>query len=229
MIAMRDGASLDTGFSTVPSIRYIRGFDFLTFDHTVLMHLFGGNFHQGDDRLFLAVENIDQLFDARHLAVDQIIRQHDGKRFITDEIARAQHRMTQTEGHFLPHRNDLGHLGDAAQHSDHFVIAAVAQDLLELRRFVEMIFDTVLAPAGNENDFFDAGVHRLLHHVLDRRNVDDRQQFLGNGFGRREKSSAQPGDRNHGFFYFHRDRSIWLNDTFGFALGLLLVGLTFDA
>jgi len=98
--------------------------------------------------------------------------------------------VAQSERLFLAHRNHLGHLGDAPEHLHVFLLAAIGEHLLQFRRLVEMIFDAVLAPAGDEDDFFDAGVHRFLHHVLNRGNVDDRQEFFGYRLGRWKKTGS---------------------------------------
>ncbi len=140
------------------------------------------------------LKNIDQLANARHFGLDQIIGQHHGERLVADQIAGAQHRVTQGPTAFFAAPKRPRSSRRFCANSDHLMVAAVDQHLLQFRRFVEMIFDAVLAAAGDENDLFDAGVHRLLHDVLDRRNIDDRQQLLGYGFGRREEIAcpAQP-------------------------------------
>ena len=60
-----------------------------------------------------------------------------------------------------------------------------------------MILDRALAAAGDEDELLDAGRLGLLHRVLDERPVDDRQHLLGQGLGRRKKTGAEPGDREH--------------------------------
>ena len=64
---------------------------------------------------------------------------------------------------------------------------------------VEMIFDGVLAAAGDEDDVVDAGRDRFFDAVLDDRLVDERQHFLGLRFGGGEESGAEAGGGEDGF------------------------------
>src|SRR5262245_37099816 len=58
-----------------------------------------------------------------------------------------------------------------------------------------MIFNRVLATAGDEDDVVHARGNRFLDAVLDDRLVDERQHFLGLRFGGWEKSGAEAGGR----------------------------------
>ena len=62
-----------------------------------------------------------------------------------------------------------------------------------------MVFDHALVSAGDENEVLDAGLARLIHHMLDQRAVNDRQHFFGHGLGRRQKAGSKPGHRKNGF------------------------------
>ena len=78
-------------------------------------------------------------------------------------------------------------------------LLALAKRLLELERAVEMVFDDALVAAGDEDEMLDAGLARLVDHVLDQRAVDDRQHFLGHGLGGREEPRAETGDGKDSF------------------------------
>ena len=69
----------------------------------------------------------------------------------------------------------------------------------ELELAVEMVLDDALVAAGDEDEMLDAGLARLVHHVLDQRPVDDRQHFLRHGLGGRQEAGAEAGDGEDGF------------------------------
>ena len=77
--------------------------------------------------------------------------------------------------------------------------AARFEERLELDRDVEVIFDGVLAAAGDEDDVVDARGDRFLDAVLNDRLVDERKHFLGLGFGRRQETGSEAGGGEDGF------------------------------
>src|ERR1044072_8032319 len=161
------------------------------------------HFHQRHDGFIARLKNIEQLANARRGTVDQIVRQHHCKWFVADEITGAKNRVSQSQWFFLPNGNNFGHFRDASQHFDQFVMAPIREHLFELRRLVKMVFDSIFATTRNENNLFDACVNRFLHDVLNRRDVDDRQQLLWDRFGCRQKSGAKSCDGNDSFFKLH--------------------------
>ena len=78
-------------------------------------------------------------------------------------------------------------------------LAARGEHLLELELAVEMVLDHALVAAGDEDEMLDAGLHRLVDHVLDQRTVDHRQHFFRHGLGRGEEARAEPCHGEHGF------------------------------
>src|SRR5215813_5635872 len=62
-----------------------------------------------------------------------------------------------------------------------------------------MVFDDSLVAAGDEDEVLDAGLARLIDHVLDQRPVDDRQHLLGHRLGGREEAGAETGNRENRF------------------------------
>src|SRR5262249_58094852 len=62
-----------------------------------------------------------------------------------------------------------------------------------------MVLDDSLVAAGDEDEMLDAGLARLVDHMLNQRPVDHRQQLLRHGLGGRQEPGAQPGDRENGF------------------------------
>ena len=64
----------------------------------------------------------------------------------------------------------------------------------ELELAVEMVLDDALVAAGDEDEMLDAGLARLVDHVLDQRPVDHRQHLLRHGLGGGQEPGAEPGD-----------------------------------
>ena len=94
---------------------------------------------------------------------------------------------------------------------DHFDVAVELESLLEKRRLaallekaleldghVEVVFNGVLAAAGDNQDVVDARFDRLLDAVLDDRLVDENEHFLGLSLRRREKPRSEPCRREDG-------------------------------
>ena len=67
---------------------------------------------------------------------------------------------------------------------------------------VEMVFNGALGATADENDVGDARIHRLFNRILNQRLVDDGEHFFRAGFGCGQKSGAQAGDGEYGFFSF---------------------------
>src|SRR5258708_7591246 len=77
------------------------------------------------------------------------------------------------------------------------VLAALCQRVIELELDIEMILDNRLVAPGDEDEMLDAGLARLIDHILDDRPVDDGQHLLRNGLGGRKKPRAEAGDREN--------------------------------
>ena len=73
------------------------------------------------------------------------------------------------------------------------------QKSFQLGRIIEMIFDGILAAAGNDDDVFDARGEALLDDILNQGLIDNGKHFLGLGFGGREKPRAQACGGEDGF------------------------------
>ena len=80
--------------------------------------------------------------------------------------------MPQPERRLLPDVGDRDQVRDLPHDREQVVLAALLEHLLELERRVEVVFDSVLAAAGHDDDPFDAGGLRFFDHVLDERAVD---------------------------------------------------------
>ena len=65
-----------------------------------------------------------------------------------------------------------------------------------------MIFDGAFAAAGDDDNVFDPGGDRFFDGILNERFVDQGKHFLGGGFGRGKKASAEAGRGKNGFANF---------------------------
>ena len=107
--------------------------------------------------------------------------------------------MTQPQRNLLARGYDLTRSETAGIKHGH-VLAAFLHRRFQFERDVEMFDDRGLAAAGHEDHLLDPRLPCFVHRILDERAVDDRQQFLRNGLGRRKEPRAQPGDGKDGFF-----------------------------
>jgi hypothetical protein len=141
-------------------------FYLLSLNDAVLLNFLRQDLHQRDHRLFLILKDVQQLPDARCFRINQIVSQHHGKGFVANQIARAQNRVAQSQRLFLPNRYHLDHFLDPPEHFDQFCLSSLSQDLLQFGGLIEVIFDAVLAASGDEDNFLDSRVNRLLYDVL---------------------------------------------------------------
>ena len=126
----------------------------------------------------------DHLLEHPEALVHDVVTEHHCERMVADVLAGHRHRVPQAQGLALPDVVDVGELGQAPDLLELLQLSGRLQRRLELDRAVEMVLQTVLAPARDDQDVVDAGPYRLLDHVLDRRPVDDRQHLLGLRLGR---------------------------------------------
>jgi hypothetical protein len=108
------------------------------------------------------------------------VRQEQRERLVADDIARAPHRMAESERLLLAGEAGLsGKRLQALQPGELVVLAALRQRVVQLELDVEMVLDDGLVAAGDEDEVLDTRLARLVDHVLDDRPVDDGQHLLG--------------------------------------------------
>ena len=98
----------------------------------------------------------------------------------------------------LPDVEHVDQVGDLADLLGEVALAAAFEKGLELFRDVEVIFDGVLAAAGDQDDVGDAGRDGLFDAVLNGRLVDERQHFLGLRLGGGKETGAESGGGEDG-------------------------------
>jgi len=72
------------------------------------------------------------------------------------------------------------------------VLARTLQLLLKLVGLVEVIGDGVLVAVGDEDQGVTTCLDSLINGILDKRTIDDRQHFLRNRLGCRQKACPEP-------------------------------------
>ena len=115
------------------------------------------------------------------------------------ELARHEHGVAEAERFALPDIRKVDQVRDLADFGELVAFAPRFEKRLELDRDIEVIFDRVLAAAGDEDDVVDARCDRFFDAILDDRLVDERKHFLGLGFGRRQKAGSEAGGREDSF------------------------------
>ena len=98
----------------------------------------------------------------------------------------------------LAHVGHVDGVRDLADLLRQVLLAAAFEKRLELFRHIEVIFDRILAPAGDQNDVGHAGGDGLFDTILNGRLVHQRQHFFGLRLGRRKEARAESGGREDG-------------------------------
>src|SRR5260221_678408 len=104
------------------------------------------------------------------------------------------------------------HVRDLARGADQgqpFLVALGLERLLEFLVAVEIILDRALGAAGDHQHVAEASRRCLLHDVLDRGRVDDRQYFLGRRLGHRQEPGAQARGRDDRLGYDILGSVLW--------------------
>ena len=138
------------------------------------------------------------LVKLHHLRHAALLRLHDHvgqqkrERLVADQFPGAPHRMAQAQRLLLAGEARLaGQRLQPLQLRQLLVLAALGKRVVELELDVEMVLDDRLVAAGHEDEVLDAGLARLVDHILDHRTVDDRQHLLRHRLRRRQKPRTQ--------------------------------------
>ena len=143
---------------------------------------------------------LDHLRQAAGIVLHQHVGQQQRERLVADQFARAPHRVAEAERRLLAGEARGAGTGKVVrQELEVGELAALLQGQLELELAIEMVLDDALVAAGDEDEMLDAGLARLVDHVLDQRPVDDRQHLLGHRLGGGQEPGAEAGDREDGF------------------------------
>ena len=156
-----------------------------------------GHFEHADEVAADFVVGFDHLLHAARISNHQLVGQEDREGFVAHDRARAPDRVTQAERHLLAHGDEVARL-DARGFEHVERLLAAAHRIFELVGLVEMLDDSGLAAAGDEDQFLDPGFARFVDRVLDQRAIDDRQHLLGNGLRGGQEPRAEPRNGEHG-------------------------------
>ncbi|OPZ15500.1 MAG: hypothetical protein BWZ10_01743 [candidate division BRC1 bacterium ADurb.BinA364] len=114
-------------------------------------------------------------------------------------FARVQNGVPQPERFLLAHEMQIGHFGDFAHLGQQMRLVRALQRHFELGMIIEVILDRALAPARDDQNVIQAGVHGFLDDVLHDRRIDDRQHFFWLRLGGGQKTGAHAGGGNDRF------------------------------
>lgn len=124
-------------------------------------------------------------------AIANYITEQDGEWFVADEFASDKHCVAETERIPLANIAEVNLGADVADQVGAPRIAFLAQKVFKLGRMVKMVFNGILAAAGDDDNVLDTGGGAFLDGVLNERLVDNWKHFLGLSLGGRKKASAE--------------------------------------
>ena len=128
----------------------------------------------------------------------QIVGGDHRDRLAVDHVARTPDRVAQAERLLLA---DIGDLTGIEQHVLERVelrlLIARHQGVAQLVAVIEVVLNGGFSTAGDEDELLNSGGTRLLDRILDERFVDNRQHFLGQRLGGRQKPGAEAADRKN--------------------------------
>jgi len=127
----------------------------------VFGHLFDGD---GTDAGGLVDAN--ELFGGGILSGNEHVAEKNGERFVADEIARDEHSMAEAKRLLLARVADLHHVVILRTSSAWSCLPFSSRKRFQRGSGIEMVFDRILALAGDDDDVLDAGGDALFGDVL---------------------------------------------------------------
>ena len=101
-----------------------------------------------------------------NFGVDHVIGEEHGERLVADEFARHEDGVAEAERFFLTDVGDVDHVGDGADDLEQVGLLALFEHFFQFVADVEMVFDGLLAAAGDDEDLVAARGHGLFDAVL---------------------------------------------------------------
>ena len=130
----------------------------------------------------------------------QHVGQQQREGLVADDLARAPDRVAEAERRLLAGEARLAGARELPRQLLQLLrLAALGKRRVELVGDVEMVLDHALVAAGDEDEMLDAGLARLVDHVLHDRPVDDGQHLLRHRLGGGQETGAETGDGEDGF------------------------------
>jgi hypothetical protein len=111
--------------------------------------------------------------------------------------------VTEAKGFFLANVGDINHVGDGAHNIQQVGFSALFEHAFELVADVEVIFDGLLAAAGDDENLIAAGGHGFFDSILDDGLVHQREHFFRLGFGGGQEAGSEAGGGEYSFGDFH--------------------------
>jgi hypothetical protein len=122
--------------------------------------------------------NLEHRAEQRGVVDHDVVAEQNRERLVADMLTRDRDGVTEAQRVALTDVVDVGQVVDDAYVVEHVELAGLLEVVLELEVAVEVVLDRVLAAARDDEDVAQARRHRFLHHVLDRRLVDNGQHLL---------------------------------------------------
>src|SRR6266581_2907937 len=166
-----------------------------TVHDAVEMSFVPGNFLDGDGADAGGFVDVDKLLGRGIRAGDQHVTEQNRERFVADKVAGNENGVAKPERFLLPRVAELQHVADFSNHLGLVFLSFFLQKSFERRRRIEMIFDGILAFAGDDNDVLDSRRDALFCDILNLRLVDDGEHLFGLRFGGGKKARAEAGGR----------------------------------
>ncbi len=144
----------------------------------------------GQHRTLCFLEDLHHLLEDGDWGIDDVIRQQNSKWLVADQLAGSEHCVAKAQSFFLAHVSNVDHVGNLADDPEQIGFPFLLKHLLQLIADVEVIFDRLLAPAGDDDDLIAASRQRLFDAVLNDGLVHQRQHLFGLCFGGGKEASA---------------------------------------
>src|SRR5512132_1546430 len=122
--------------------------------------------------------NLDHVIEQRISLVDDVVTQEDGEWLVPDVLLGTEHGVAEPTRLRLPNIMDRGKLCWLPDRPQPLLVSLRLQRGLEPRCAIEVVLERAFGAARDEEDVCEASGDSLLDHVLDRRLVDDGEQFL---------------------------------------------------
>ena len=129
------------------------------------------------------VEDFDHLFEAGDFGVDNVVGEQDGEGFVADHFAGHEDGVAEAESFFLADVGDVIMSEMERTILQQVGFAALFEHVFEFVADIEVVFDGLLAAAGDDEDLVAAGGHGFFDPVLDDGLIDQREHFFGLSFG----------------------------------------------
>src|ERR1700682_1583360 len=119
------------------------------------MGFFGGDFFYGNRPCPGSLIDLDQWPRCWPRAWHNHVAQQYGEGLVSNQVFCDKYRVTEAQRFFLPSIAEAYHATDFADQLRLFGLAAIDQELLQLRRRIKMILNGIFPAAGHDDNVLD--------------------------------------------------------------------------